>query len=362
MHKAASGLMGIFMVVGLSACSTVSRIPGVSAVIGEDGLLRDRSGAYLEASSIPRTDVPPGLDSYMIDDLYVIPDVPGSDDYFRAPPRPRGLEGRSDRQVVIQRIDDSSWIVVGLSPGQVWPRITDYWAQNRVPMVNENPTQGTMDTVWFGLESRPGERQKFRVMIEPGFQDNSAEVRLRNLAVSDEGPPPGQNVDFPAVSTHPEIETEFLRDMSEFLADVAGIYQASTVSFLAGNISSDGKASLRDGADGKRFLHLNTTYTRAWGAIGLTLDRIEVDVIDRDVDAGIYEVTFVPEEGEDEPGFFYKLFTFNWGRPEYTMRIRLQEEDGAVRVDVEKTDDTPVRRNAPDPEEALLLALRNYIA
>ena len=58
------------MLSGLSACSMLGL-----EFFGEEGFFRDRQGDYLEAESIPRIVVPDTMDSYIIDDLLVIPDV-----------------------------------------------------------------------------------------------------------------------------------------------------------------------------------------------------------------------------------------------------------------------------------------------
>ena len=352
----------VLSVLVLNACSSVSRLPGMKMLFGQDeGYLRDRQSEYLEARSIARTTIPGELDSYVIDDLYVIPEARESDNHFPVPPRPRPLEGSSERRVVIQTINDRNWVVVGLSPSQVWPRVSDYWARKSVPIAIENPSAGVMETGWFRLAERREERQKFRIMIEPGFQDNSAEIRLRNLGISNDVTSPDA-VSFADTSTDPELESEFLRDLSGFLADFSGAYQASTVSFMAGNISSEGKASIQTLPSGELTLHLREDYIRSWGAIGLALDRTEVEVNVREQSLGVYEVIYTPED--EERGFWRGLFRGDNGP--YRMEVRLSREVDesdaeTVRVKVNNLGPEPGRNDA-DPEEALLRLLRNNIA
>jgi len=138
----------------LSGCSMLPDLPDVSVpgwdkVTGENGMFRDRKGDYLEAQTIPRTQIPAGMDGFIIDDLLVIPEVASDTEQqpFLDPPRPHPIEGRSDREVVIQRMEERSWIVVDVSPSQVWPRIRDYWRQNNVQVAFENPTAGSWKPV-----------------------------------------------------------------------------------------------------------------------------------------------------------------------------------------------------------------------
>ena len=65
----------------LASCSLVPdvRLPGMDRVVGEEGIFRDRKEEYLEAETIPRTQIPAGLDDFIIDDLLVIPEVEVTD-------------------------------------------------------------------------------------------------------------------------------------------------------------------------------------------------------------------------------------------------------------------------------------------
>ena len=48
--------------------------------------------------------------------------------------------------------------------------------------------------------------------------------------------------------------------------DVADLYQASTVSFLAENIDGRGKANILSTPGGKDILHLEAGFDRSWGS------------------------------------------------------------------------------------------------
>jgi outer membrane protein assembly factor BamC len=315
-HKLLAPLSLIFTV---SACSWIPDVPvpGINRLTGEDGMFRDRKGDYLEAETIPRTEVPAGMDSFIIDDLLVIPELPSETEQtaFLEPPRPRPIEGRSDREVVIQRMENRSWVVVDVSPSQVWPRIRDYWRQNQIEIVFENPTAGIMETGWFVLEGNALTQEKFRVMVDTGFQDNSAEIRLLQMSAPQSTPIIGQ-LPFPATSMEPETEYAVLSTLSSYLADVADLYQASSVSFLAGNIDSSGKATLTTTQGGNKLLQLSADYDRCWAAIGRALQRGGAEVLSQDVAQGIYDVAYMPgydpeAAEEEEPGFFKKVFTLN---------------------------------------------------
>src|SRR5262245_44999895 len=116
MKFAVKPLVAALLIPALGACSWAGNVPYVNRVLGDEGVFRDRQADYLEAQTIPRTEIPEGLDSYIIDDLLVIPEIGGQETVsFLDAPRPRPLEAVSDREVVIQRMTDRAWIIVDAS-------------------------------------------------------------------------------------------------------------------------------------------------------------------------------------------------------------------------------------------------------
>lgn len=362
----------------LGACSMLPDLPDVSVpgwdkVTGENGMFRDRKGDYLKAETIPRTQIPAGMDGFIIDDLLVIPEVASDTDQqpFLDPPRPHPIEGRSDREVVIQRMEERSWIVVDVSPSQVWPRIRDYWRQNNVQIAFENPTAGVMETGWFVLDGNVATQEKFRVTVETGFQDNSAEIRLLHMEAPQSTPVIAQ-LPFPARSINTETEYTVLSSMSSYLADVADLYQASSVSFLAGNINSTGKASLTTTPAGAQVLQLRADYNRSWAALGRALQRNQVEVVAQDISQGVFDVVYTPglqeaAEAEEEAGFFRKVWTLGGllggsnRLPSYNLRLQVLNTGGVVEVLAAPL--APIGGDtASEAGNSLLELLRNTIA
>ena len=362
--------LSFFVISGCSMIPSVP-IPGLDYIAGEEGLLRDRKGDYLEAEVLPPTQIPSKYDSYIIDDLMVIPQVSDtSAQAFLDAPRPRLFSGRSERGVVIQRMNEESWIVVDVSPSEVWPRIRDYWTRNSIQVAFENPTRGVLDTGWFVLADNVVSKEKMRVTVEPGFQNDSAEIRFLHLSVGQAVPILDQ-VNWPESSTDPDVEYDFLTDLSNYLADVADLYQASTVSFLAENIDSKGKASIVNTPGGRELLRLEADYTRSWGAVGRALRRQEVAIVAESNELGIYEVDYVisPESDEEEPGFIKKVVTLNglFSKKEkpnfYQLKVQLLDLNGEVEVIVESLELLPQQsEDLKEAENSLLRLIRNNIA
>lgn len=360
------------LLVVLSACSSLAIVPGMDRVVGEEeGVFRDRKADYLKAETIPRTQVPAGMDSFIIDDLLVIPDLPAETQQqaFLEPPRPNAIEGASEREVVIQRMDGRGWIIVDVSPSQVWPRIRDYFRQNNVVIAFENPTAGVMETGWFVLDGNVLTQEKFRVTVETGFQDNSAEIKLLQVEAPQSAPVIGQ-VPFQAQSMNSETEYTVLSSLSSYLADVADLYQASSVSFLAGSINSAGKATLAKTPAGSQILELKAEYNRAWAALGRALQRNGVQILAQDISQGTYELVYVPGQvpvdEEEEESFFHKVWTLGGvfgddDLPSFNLQLQVLRAGESIEVLVKPTvptDDAATQ----DAGNSLLELLRNTIA
>lgn len=294
----------------LSILSILATLPSCSmlgsGVFGEEGFFRDRQGDYLEAESMPRIYVPDDMDSYIIDDLLVIPDLASYEgEPFVQVPRPRPLQGNPDQAVVIQRLDDRSWIVINAGVSQVWPRVRQYWLENDIELTLESAVNGLLETTWFVKANNGETQEKFRVLVEPGFQDDSAEVRLIHISAPQEERVSDQPI-WPEQSMNTEYASEVLSEISIHLANEIRNYQASTVSFLAGNISTEGRASLFT-EDGMNMLHLKADYERSWAAIGRALERAEIQILEEDFDAGSFSVIYGGREVENDTSFIGRL-------------------------------------------------------
>jgi len=180
-----------------------------------------------------------------------------------------------------------------------------------------------------------------------------------------------ERVSWPESSENKELEFETLNDMSSYLAGAAGLYQASTVSFLAGNIPSEGKANLVSDSAAGAHLRLEADYERSWAAVGRALERAGVVIAGQDQEQGVYDVTFTIIPEEEERGFFASLFTldrFTREAPrDHLMRVRVRNAgNNVVEVSVEDVDTQEPIQDADaepvDPEASLLRTIMNYIA
>lgn len=330
----------------LTACG----IPGLDKIglTGEEGLIRDRVGDYRDAPILPRMEVPQELDSYTIDQLYVIPQsvAAASDvDPFDEVPMPKPIETRRREGVIIQNLGDSRWILLDATPAQVWPLVRDFWSRLSIALDYENPSSGIAETAWVEVNAEPLLRHKYRISIEPGLHSGYAEIYVKHLSNLRTDPIPVV-ITWPEVSDSEDRERQITDALSQYLADRNDVYQASTSSLLAGSIEAERKANIvpaAEGAEGKEALELRINYGRAWVQVRQSIERAEIEITEADRDQALITVRFAGiVEQEDEPGFFGRLLRRGRGGEARELRdfaIRLLDNGKTIVVAIEALDE-----------------------
>jgi outer membrane protein assembly factor BamC len=320
-----------FLKVSLLAAA-LTATAGCSYLPGSNTVFRDRQGDYLVSPIAPPLSVPAELDSFTLEEMFPIPPenaVEGG--AFITPPPPRPLDYRVREGVIVQRFGDRRWILIGATPGQVWPRLRDFWSTAQLSVAVENPVQGIMETEWLTAEGR--EPEKYRVRIEPALHAGNSEIYVVQISQSALGNAQTQDI----LSSHDlERENTMLSAISLYLADRTDLYRASSVSLLAGSIDIDSKANVVRGATGEFQLELRIDYERAWGQVGQSLNSMGVEIVDSERDARYLRVLFAGVElEEDRPGFFKRTFSrgSRTNQQPSSFLVRLSpESDGIITV------------------------------
>lgn len=323
----------------MAGCSSIGGEDGFFGIGGEDGLFGagDEDGlfgigsepeTYRDARIMPPMEIPPELDSFTIDALYVIPNNPAiaGTTFDDEVPLPKPIETQQREGVVIQNLGDSRWIVLDATPAQVWPLVRDFWSELNLELDVADPGAGTMETAWLEAGNAPDSRQKYRVVIEPGLHSGSSEITVKHLQNLRTQPIP-LTIEWPEESDNIELEEQILTAISQYLADRNDIYQASTASLLAGTIEGARKANLMESNEGVPFLELRIDYDRAWVQVRQALDEAEVEIVDSNRDDSVFNVRFAGIIVEPpERGFVRRLFGGS-DEPE-----ELEPRDFAVRL------------------------------
>ena len=308
----------------LSSCGLIDRDSAWFG--GESGLFADEGG-YQAAQVIPDMRIPAELDSYTIDQLYVIPEPYSADAVaFEEIPLPRPIEERRREGVIIQSLSGVRWILIDATPGQVWPLIRDYWTELQIALDYENPSAGILETSWVEIGLDQENRHKYQIRIEPGLHSGYSEIYVTHLQDLRESPIPTV-VTWPEESSSLDLEQDMLRSVSQFLADRNDIYQASSASLLAGTIQAESKANIITGSGRDPVLELKLDYNRAWVQVRQALQSAEIDILDENRDQSVINVRFAGVADErDPPGWLGRLL----GRGE---RVEPNEaQDFSVRI------------------------------
>ncbi len=326
MFSAVRFILLVSLTFAFSACTWLG-------VGGEEGWLRDREGEYLRAPTVARMEIPPELDSFTIDDLYLIPPPPAGDrEFFVRPPAPRPIDSRVRDGVVVQQFGDRAWIVVGATSGQLWPRLRDYWPTEGIALTREDPVAGVMESVWLSSDD-DDTRHKYRVFVEPGLHAGNSEIYVRH--VSDQGESAADEPrEWPARSHSQERENLMLASISLYLADRVDLYRASSVSLLAGSIQAESKSRLLDQRAGDTRLELRIDFDRAWSQVSQSLGNANIDITDSDRDNRHFDVSFSGEETADRPGFFSRVFRRNRQDDVEVRQFRVELVDVEAGIEV----------------------------
>ena len=305
-------------------------------LMGDEGMFRDRGGAYLEAQAVSQMEIPETLDSYTLDQLYVIPEqIVTIAAPFEEIPMPKPIETRRREGVIIQSLATNRWILIDATPGQVWPLVRDYWTELQIILDFENPSNGIMETAWVEVDNDQEKRHKYRVAIEPGLHSGYSEIYIVHMENLRTEPIP-LVLNWPQYSDSEDLEREIMSSISQYLADRNDIYQASTASLLAGSIQAESKANIVENESGKQVLELKIDYDRAWVQIREALETAEILIVDSNRDQNFFNVRFsgLTEEGND-PGFIRRIFggdDEDTEVEEQDFSVRLLENDDVINV------------------------------
>lgn len=282
---------------------------GCRYVTGENGILRDRGGSYTDALILPPMAIPDELDSYTIDQLYVIPEQLASlAEPFDEVPLPKPIEARLNEGVIIQALGSKRWIVIDATPSQVWPLVRDYWSELQIILDYENPSSGVMETAWVEVDNDFEKRHKYRISIEPGLHSGYSEIYVTHYENLRTDPVPIV-ISWPEISNALDLEKEVGDSISQYLADRNDVYQSSTSSLLAGSIQSERKANIVEASSGETVLELRVDYNRAWVVVRQALENANIAITDSNRDESFYNVSFsgIVKE-EQEPGLIGRIF------------------------------------------------------
>jgi len=319
-----------FLALTLGACNFI---------LGEEGMFPDRAGEYSVAPIVPSMTIPNDLDSYTLDELYVVPQqISATASTFEEIPLPVPIETRRQEGIIIQNLGDREWVVIDATPSQVWPLVRDFWTQLQVILDYENPGTGIMETSWLEVDSDQEMRHKYRIVIEPGLHSGYSEIYIVHMQNLRSEPQP-IIINWPDTSDSGERENQIMTNLSQYLADRNDVYQASSASLLAGSIEAERKANIIDSEQGGQLLTLRMDFNRAWVQVRQSIEAANIPVLEQNRSGRYYNIRFSGiQVDEEETGFIGRLFGGADNEEDAVERdfvVRFDESEGLISVSVE---------------------------
>ena len=312
----------------------------INSVIGNDKV------DYKGAKKATPLDVPPDLTQLQKDSRYAQPDSnngvatasgynasrsAAAGDAVIVPGQPSvgTVVPTSINDIKVERDGNQRWLVVKQTPEQLWPQLTQFWADAGFQLSQELPAAGIMETDWtenrakipqdfirntigkvFDSVYSTGERDKFRTRIERRA-DGASEIYISHRGVQEvlQGAQKETAIWTPRPND-PGLEAEFLAKVMTRLGNGDDKKDAPSVKTAVDSAVVQPQHASLVGTGADRLVQVDEGFDRAWRRVGLALDRAGFTVEDRDRTTGTYFVRYIDDTVESK-GFLSKLFS--WG-------------------------------------------------
>jgi outer membrane protein assembly factor BamC len=322
-----------------------------------DNAFPDRSKEYRKAETAPSLEVPPDLTATGASDALVVPEGETTLSGYTsarqtltrggsAPVLP-GQEG-----MTLRRDRDRTWLVVDAEPRSVWPKAREFWLENGFLLVREDPTVGILETDWVenrdyipqgvirGLISRVWEaayssayQDRYRMRLEIGERPGTTEIFVSHQGLQEQVEGSSESTQtyvwMPRPSD-PGLESEMLKKMMIYM----GVAPQQAEQQLAAKEPEQQRAELIQQESGGAVLVVYEGFARAWRSVGITLDRVDFAVQDRDRTSGIYYVRYNDPLKSEKKSALSKLAFWSGDDEEQvaTYQIKLSDDGANTRV------------------------------
>ncbi|WP_299976547.1 outer membrane protein assembly factor BamC [uncultured Pseudoteredinibacter sp.] len=314
----------------LLLAAAVVAVNGCSYLTGDDGMFRDRGNDYQDAVEIAAMKMPEQVDKASTQELYVIPPVSRANaqadeeitalDFAVPRPLPLGASAFGEH-VKIQKLADRRWILAGLPPSEIWPKVRHFLGSNGLRVVYTDAINGIIETGWLQFKESTETKDRYRIQMEQGVQPDSTEIHVLHLSVPSEVKGDGQ-VNWPKRSINAEREAWLVDELAGNLAAQGD--SGGATSLLAQTIGGGAKIAIKD-VDREPVLSMALGLTRAWATLGHAVTQQGMVRYDENANTGVYYINFgTVNTAEEEQGFFSRMFSF--GDDEEEVEIPVSEE------------------------------------
>lgn len=306
--------------------------------------IRDRTQDYLLSEETEPTQIPLEVGTAALGQLYSIPALDTRVEQLTSfdVPRPQPASVNTfEKLVKIQSFDDARWVLINISPSELWPRLRNVLNRNGVPSNRAEGSEGVIETVWVSFSSDEENSHRFSFNVIPGVQIDSTEIRIvHNQALRGEE----EKTAWPQTSDDDQRELDMLTLIAN---DLAGEDNFASVSLLAQEIGGASKVSIVTPETASPFILMKLGFDRSWASVLYSAERGGFTLIDQDRSSGEMFVNFT-DPGSEERGFFSRLFGGSSESVKVVVNYRILLTSSASDIEVrivsseDKTLDTAV--------------------
>ncbi len=265
--------------------------------------------------------------------------------------------------VRVVREGTQRWLVTDRPPEKLWEEIKLFWTENGLTIIVDQPNLGIMETDWNenrakipqdGLRKFLGkvldglystnERDKYRTRLER-TPSGGSEIYISHRGLFEDFTNNERTtLIWKPRPTDAELEVEFLKRLmvrlggAQEAANMA-LDQPKTAAATASSavLQAEARVSIEQDAT-QSSLVLSDALDQAWRRVGLSLDRTNFTVEDRDRSKGIYFVRYVePDAEKNQPGFLARMFGAKSKESLQKYQILLSSDATKTRVRVADT-------------------------
>ena len=247
----------------------------------------------------------------------------------------------------VERQGRDRWLVVPLTPEQLWPQLRAFWEQRGFTLTLDDAKLGVMETNWsenraklpvdvvrntlgrlLGNAWDTGERDQFRLRLErtaTGSEVTIAHRGAEEIYASERR----ETTTWRVRPSDPMLEAEMLSRLMVSLGVKdeparALVAAAPEVPSRARQVTAAGGVGTNPSTGTSTTIEVDDPFDRTWRRVGLALDRGGFTVEDRDRAQGVYYVRYVDPRnaGKEEPGFWARLLG-NTSNPQAAVRYRI---------------------------------------
>ena len=264
----------------------------------EEGVIINPDDDYLDAVQLGSLSVPQDMPAIQNQDFIPIPAVPSQVNprfYPDSPPLPNAIYSNEKRDDVrMQRLGSRNWLVVPEPVTTAWPKLKQFFADNGVSLILDEPSLGRLDTEWLTINSEEtyrdvvrevlkgnlidSQRDRFLVKLEQGLRVGTSEIHMRHESeiLEDISTDPSE-IFWKIKSDSLEAERSLLNEIGAYIAAKVSEMSVSKVALEIGTMQ---KSELLRDSNGYPILRLKLDFQRAWATIGQALGNAEADIIE----------------------------------------------------------------------------------